>query len=157
MWLPRWETTSNPNDSKIRTTSGPESRRSLGNRRLELERYDDDRIRRDAEFTQILALERQRHHFTQVARDLVEGVALRDSAELGADCDVPGLYVRLNGGVNRSLHDGIIREGYAPQYNDATRDSGSGVSLSVAQNEASPSTTIRVKTSTAMTSQRTKA
>lgn len=109
-WLPRCETGSKPNDTSTLTTSSPESRRSLGNRRFQLERHNEDRRLGDAKRIEVFVFEGEGRGFAEVCNDLVEGFALGDEVQQWTLGDVAALFAWPDGGTDGSLaaHGGSV-------------------------------------------------
>src|SRR4029453_6307416 len=82
MWLPRWEWRTNPKPRKIRTSSAPDRRRSLGMRRRQLQGHENRGLDGEAQRPQVLAVQIERNRLAQVGRHFVEGVALGHDGDL---------------------------------------------------------------------------
>ena len=69
-----------------------------------VERDDNHRGRRETQFPQILAFERERDHFAKVERDQIESRALRDGIQRRAFGDVSRLLAGPDHGLDGALH-----------------------------------------------------
>src|SRR5262245_18337645 len=80
--LPRWEWMTNPKPRKIRTSSAPDRRRSLGMRRRQLQGHENRGLCGEAQRRQVLAVQIECDRLAQVGRHLVEGLALGHDGNL---------------------------------------------------------------------------